>query len=265
MALATEHMVQAINDITVNQGIDPTKATFVAGGGAAGLNCVAIARRLGCKRVLVTEAGAALSASGALLSDLSARYQAMYHANSRSFDAAGVSRVLARLRHNCEAFASGPGAGAQSTRIDWSTEARYIDQAWEIEVPLPVEDFASDADFSTLVADFHAAHQDIFAVSDPNSDIELISWSAEVSCRIRTGEPGRLRANNQDYRLPGRRVHFVLDGWKYAEVFRLESIPPGISIAGPALVESDFTSIVIDPGAVAERDQLGNLIIKVVA
>ena len=38
--LATENMVQAIMDVTVNQGIDPTDAAYVAGGGAGGLNCV---------------------------------------------------------------------------------------------------------------------------------------------------------------------------------------------------------------------------------
>ena len=40
----------AIEEITVNQGIDPRAAVLVGGGGAAGLNAVAIARRLGCPR-----------------------------------------------------------------------------------------------------------------------------------------------------------------------------------------------------------------------
>jgi N-methylhydantoinase A len=38
MALATEKMVGAIDDITVNQGIDPSNAIMIGGGGAAGLN-----------------------------------------------------------------------------------------------------------------------------------------------------------------------------------------------------------------------------------
>ena len=136
MSLATEHMVQAIMDITVNQGIDPTKATFVAGGGAAGLNCVAIARRLGCRRVLVTEAGAALAASGAMISDLTTQYQAMFYTRSRACDVAGVNSVLARLKAQCDAFAEGHGGGGTAQiEIDWSTEARYTDQAWEIEYP----------------------------------------------------------------------------------------------------------------------------------
>jgi N-methylhydantoinase A len=263
VGLATEHMVQAIMDITVNQGIDPTQATFVAGGGAAGLNCVAIARRLGCKRVLVTEAGAALSASGALISDLTAHLQAMFHTRSDAFDIKGVNKVLAGLKTSCDAFAAGPGAGANAVEIDWSTEARYMDQAWEIEVPLQVPNFAAGNDVRTLVADFHQMHQDIFAVSDDKAEIETVSWNAEVRCRIGSGVPGRLAADGRPAKLASRPVRFLGADWIDADVWRLESIRKGQDLVGPAIVESDFTSIVIDPGAKAWRDTAGNLVIEV--
>ena len=42
LALATEKMVGAIDEITVNQGIDPRAAVLVGGGGAAGINAVAV-------------------------------------------------------------------------------------------------------------------------------------------------------------------------------------------------------------------------------
>jgi N-methylhydantoinase A len=263
VGLATEHMVQAIMDITVNQGIDPTQATFVAGGGAAGLNCVAIARRLGCKRVLVTEAGAALSASGALISDLTAHLQAMFHTRSDAFDIKGVNKVLAGLKTSCDAFAAGPGAGANAVEIDWSTEARYMDQAWEIEVPLQVPNFAAGNDVRTLVADFHQMHQDIFAVSDDKAEIETVSWNAEVRCRIGSGVPGRLAADGRPAKLASRPVRFLGADWIDADVWRLESIRKGQDLVGPAIIESDFTSIVIDPGAKAWRDTAGNLVIEV--
>ncbi len=76
MAVATERMVQAIEEITVNQGVDPRSAVLVGGGGAAGLNAVAIARRLGSRRVVIPQAGAVLSARGALMSDLTSEYAA---------------------------------------------------------------------------------------------------------------------------------------------------------------------------------------------
>ncbi|WP_448956255.1 hydantoinase/oxoprolinase family protein [Labrys neptuniae] len=263
LALATEHMVQAIMDITVNQGIDPTQATFVAGGGAAGLNCVAIARRLGCRRVLVTEAGAALSASGALISDLTAHQQAMFHTRSDAFDSAGVNKILAELKAACDAFAAGPGAGARAVEIDWSTEARYTDQAWEINVPLRISSFESSSQINELVEDFHQMHQDIFAVSDADAEIEAVSWNAEVRCRLGSGVPGRLAVDDRPPRLADRQVHFLGTGWVEAQVWRLEAIAEGMELSGPAIVESDFTSIVIDPGARAWRDGAGNLIIDV--
>ncbi|MBZ9772210.1 hydantoinase/oxoprolinase family protein [Mesorhizobium sp. CO1-1-8] len=73
VTIATENMVQAIVDITVNQGIDPREAVLVGGGGAAGLNSVRIARRLGCGTLIMPEIGAALSAAGAMMSDLEGR------------------------------------------------------------------------------------------------------------------------------------------------------------------------------------------------
>jgi N-methylhydantoinase A len=263
VSLATEHMVQAIMDITVMQGIDPTQSAFVAGGGAAGLNCVAIARRLGCRKVLVTEAGAALAASGALISDLIAHHQAVFHTRSDGFDFAGVNAVLGDLQARCDAFAAGPGRDAKAVEIDWSVEARYTDQAWEIEVPLRAPRFGHAQDVRALVADFHRMHQDIFAVSDEKAEIETVGWNAAVRCRIGSGAAGRLQSAGRTAKLPPRAVRFLGGDWTTVDVWRLEAIPANQEIAGPAVVESDFTSIVIDPGANARRDHAGNLVIEV--
>jgi N-methylhydantoinase A len=261
--LATEHMVQAILDITLNQGIDPTKAVFVAGGGAAGLNCVAIGRRLGCGRILVPETGAALAAAGALVSDLTAHHQAMFHTTSQAFDAAGVNATLGALEERCRAFQRKTGPDAEFVAIEWTTEARYPDQAWEIEVPLRRSRFGGKADIDGLVADFHHMHQQIFAVSDPNSSIETIGWSATIRCRVGSPRAGRIRATELGDALADRRVFFGAEGWREAKVYRLERLSEGAIVEGPAIVESSFTSIVIDPGAAARRDATGALIVDV--
>jgi N-methylhydantoinase A len=262
MELATEHMVQAILDITVNQGIDPTDATFVAGGGAAGLNCVVIARRLGCRRVMVPETGAALSAAGALMSDLTSHFHAMFHTDSRSFDREGVNTVLERLEEQCRAFVAGPGGNSADSAVSWSAEARYPDQAWEIEVPLHRGRFEDESDVEALVRDFHETHEEVFAVSDPASAIEAVSWSAEVRCRAGSDRPGRLLPETGLASLAPRPVRFSGAGWREAEVWRLDAIGPGVEIAGPAVIESGFTSIVLDPGARARRGA-GTLMINV--
>lgn len=261
--LATEHMVQAILDITVNQGIDPREAAFVAGGGAAGLNCVAIGRRLGCRKVLVPETGAALAAAGALVSDLVAYHQAMLHATSRDFDFAAVNKVLADLEARCDAFRRQIGPDAQFVGIDWATEARYPDQAWEIEVPLRASRFKDDADIAALVADFHKTHQEIFAVSDEASPIETIGWAAAVHCRLGANAPGRMKSHDDKAIGQDRQVYFKDTGWVRAKVASIDALAGDAVIEGPAILESGFTSIVIDPGARVTRDQSGTLVIDI--
>ena len=84
--VVSENMVQAIEDITINQGIDPREAILVGGGGAAGLNAVQIARRLNCPQVIIPAVAATLSAAGALMSDLSRKSSRTCFTTSKAFD-----------------------------------------------------------------------------------------------------------------------------------------------------------------------------------
>ncbi|WP_246727668.1 hydantoinase/oxoprolinase family protein [Chelativorans sp. Marseille-P2723] len=261
MDLATEQMVQAILDITVSQGIDPGDAAFVGGGGAAGLNAVAVGKRLGCRWVFIPETGAALSAAGALVSDLVAHYHATCHTITTHFDFEGVNATLEKLAKHCESFRRSAGADANSSYIDWATESRYPDQAWEIEVPLRTSRFADIDDVKGLEADFHAMHQEIFAVNDPGQPVETIGWNAAVHCRLGSQLPGRIKLPERAPQRSSRWTYFRAPGWVEASVHSLETIGLSDLVVGPAIIQSDLTSIVIDPGATAFRDAMGTVIV----
>jgi N-methylhydantoinase A len=257
--LATEHMARAIEEITVNQGIDPRAAVLIGGGGAAGLNAVAIARRLRCPRVVIPEVGPVLSAVGALMSDLGAEFGATHPTRSVDFDSAGVNAILAGLLERCETFARGPGAGATEVAIDLFAEARYPQQNWELEVPLRVSSFA-DGDVEQLRQDFHARHEEVFAISDPQSFIELVGWRARVSCRLDNGEGRRLAVTAEDdRRARTRRTYFPDCGFVDAQIVAIGQIEPGATVTGPAVIESPLTTVVLPPGASAVRQEGGSL------
>ncbi len=260
LSVTTENMVQAIMDITVNQGIDPRGAVLVGGGGAAGLNSVLIARRLESPRLLIPEVGAALSAAGAMMSDLTSQFHATLFAKSRAFDYARVNAVLESLEAQCREFIAGPGKGSREQTIQLSAEARYPEQVWEIEVPLPRTRFRGFEDVTALVEAFHAAHEEIFAIRDDGSGIEVVGWSATVACRIRTETSGSLTATEVTGAIEStRKAYFPGHGHVDTRVRRFEVMKPGDRLAGPAIVESSFTTVVINPGATAERRPSGSL------
>ncbi|HEY2180873.1 MAG TPA: hydantoinase/oxoprolinase family protein [Solirubrobacteraceae bacterium] len=258
MAVATERMVQAIEEITVNQGVDPRSAVLVGGGGAAGLNAVAIARRLGSRRVVIPQAGAVLSARGALMSDLTSEYASAVFTGSDAFDHARADAALAELRGSCDDFAQRNGAGAEA-QIEFVAEARYRHQVWQLDVRLRHGRLATDEHVANLVEDFHAIHEEVYAVRDERAVVEVVNLRARVNCPLRGGVHDTVVLDHGHASSGMRSVYFSGVGKVSAAILRLEAMAPGAQFAGPAIVESSFTTIVLNPGASAERTASGSL------
>lgn len=263
LQLATEAMVQAILDTSVTQGVDPVGAVLIGGGGAAGLNSVLIARRLGSKRLLIPQVGAALSAAGALLSDLSARFQSMVYARSGDFAYEKVNAALADLEAKCQDFIARQGDAVSSPTLTFWAEARYAEQAWEVQVMLPSARIDGPAALAVVLEAFHAAHEMLFAVRDEGSEVEVVGWGATVACQVK----GASRQLLPNAALPAtgaprtRKAWFDPVGHVDADIHRFETLAPGHVVHGPALIESSFTTVVLHPGASAERRPSGSLAI----
>lgn len=259
--LATENMVQAIAELTVNQGIDPAEAVLIGGGGAAGLNSVFIARRLGCRRLLIPETGAAMSAAGAMMSDVATEYSATVHSATDAFDAPHVNAAIERLRGEAEAFARRAGLPGA---IEFVAEARYEGQAWEIDVPLGLDRFEDEGDVIAFRAAFDQVHEQIFTIRDEASSVELVGLRARVRCRARTGGAFRLKAEAWgDGGKRRRSVYFAGAGHVETPVLGWSAFPAETDFAGPAIIESAFTTVVIDPAAHFCRSPDGALLIEV--
>ena len=262
LTLATERMVTAIEEITLNQGIDPRQGLLIGGGGGGGLYCTGIAHRLGCWPVLIPSASAALSATGAMLSDLRATYTATELMSARVFDRERANAVLDGLHAQCRDFCDGPGAGSIRSVINFSVEARYQEQVWEIEVPLARPEFSSDEDVTALVESFHDTHDALFAVRDTGSDVEVLTWVARVSCSLQDADtikppsaPGRSGAGGT------RKAYFPDLGTVDTPVCQIGDLETGRRYGGPMLVESPVTTAVIDSGAEVALSANGSLLI----
>ncbi len=264
LALATDQMVMAIKEITVNQGVDPAGAVLVGGGGAAGLNSVAIATHLGCRVLVIPEVGAALSAAGGLMSDLTADHAVTFVTTTESFEFEKANDLLAELGARCNAFIAESGTTAAESSVVYSAEARYPHQVWELEIPLPAGRFRDERDVEDLRQAFHATHREVFGVDQPTAHVELLALRARVSCRLRSEDAPRLHRDAALHdELPNRRMYFPTLGRVDARVVHLDGLAPGKPVVGPAVIESPFTTVVIDPGNSAERLTSGSLVVEI--
>ena len=137
LTLAGDFMMRAIGDITINEGFNPRESTIVAGGGAAGLNIMMIAKELGCDRVVLPKVAAALSASGMQYANIVAEEAATLVTISSRFDFEKVNGLLAELTRRLETFRRGLGERGSDYVIEYFAEARYLAQVWELDTPVP--------------------------------------------------------------------------------------------------------------------------------
>ena len=174
-------MIAAIEDITVQEGIDPRESYFVAGGGATALHMGQMARVLGVTGYMVPKFSAGLSAFGGLISDIVWEETATLVTDAARFDLDGVNGVLAALMERGRAFLARAGIAEAGRRFEYAYLGRYQYQSWEIEVPFAAREGAlAGADVAGLADAFHRMHERIYTIRNEDDLVEFTTWKVRA-------------------------------------------------------------------------------------
>ncbi|MBT9291564.1 hydantoinase/oxoprolinase family protein [Prosthecodimorpha staleyi] len=244
LEVAGEQMVQAIEEVTIRRGVDPARAVLVAGGGAAGLGAIELGRRLGCRAVLFPAMAPAMSAVGALLSDMLREVRVTRFARLDSLSGADLAQIGEDLSARLAAETAGDGA---EPRLEYFLEGRYERQIWEIEIPLGAG-MPGPGDLAAIRAAFDATHARLYGIGDPRSAVEVVSWGLRARTVQRAGRD-LPRAEAEPPRPGSRRRRAVFAGIGAIAVPVLTPADIGHAVPGPLIVESAYTTIVVPPGA----------------
>jgi N-methylhydantoinase A len=265
--VVTEQMVHAVEEVTVEQGLDPRDAVLVSGGGAAGFNIVSIAARLGCRRLVVPGTSTALSATGGLMSEIVAERAVALYVRSNDFDAERVNRALEDLVALCNEWIAATGLQAEDAEIEILAEARYPGQVWELELPVQTRHFSGADSVERLREDFHRHHEAMFAVCDPDSPVEVVGWRARVRSPSGGADEPQLASGFESDEQSSRRIYLGGQGWLEAPVVGSAAIGgiPGPAalggVEGPAVLELPGTSILLQADTVATRSPAGAILV----
>jgi len=263
IAVANENMIEAIKELTINEGIDPAESVLIGGGGAGGLNIVPIAQELGCRTVLGPRTAGALSASGMQYSDIITEAGASKLTASDGFDYAGVNAALASIDARLDEFATRlRERGITQMEKRYYVEARYRFQVWELDVEVAGSRFESQADVDAVVAEFHRVHERVFAVHDLANAVECLNWRGRLIAHVKAPalEPGKAGAQARARPDRVRKAYFG-DGHVDTAIYLGEQLPAGAEIAGPAVIEEATSTLVVYPGAVARVSAGGRYIV----
>ncbi len=248
IAIANQHMAEAIRKISIQRGYDPREYALCAFGGAGGQHACAVADAVGARSVLLHPLAGVLSAWGMGLADL------------RAMREVSVEQVLGvDLSARAEALSTQAGEAlrARGITVDVTELTAYLryDGA---EAALPI----TWADVDAMKAAFDAAHLSRFGFLDPARAILVAKLSAEAIGHDVTPEPAVV-ASSVGAPKPTATVQLRISGRDHAApVYRRDELPAGSEFSGPALVLENGATTFVEPGWRARISGDGDLILQ---
>ncbi len=257
--VANANMMRALRRVTVEHGVDARDCALLAFGGAGPMHAVELARELGISRVVVPQFSSMFSALGCLSADLSYAQQQTVRMPSEAWDDHRLEGLRRTLLDRLSLPLVSAGYALGQLNVEHVAGIRYAGQSYAVEIPC-----SAPLDVHRLEVDFKARHQRLygFATDEP--------WELQ-SLRLRVSAPPR-RALNGMKSQAGRTAHEPMGeslcsfgGLQPVRTprFDRDGLEVDRRIAGPAVIEDDWSTIVVNPGAAAWADAHGHLHIDV--
>jgi N-methylhydantoinase A len=248
-------MADGIRLMTLRRGVDPRRFALLSFGGAAGLHAAEVARELEIKRIIVPTVASVLSAWGMLTSDL--RYEVSrthYGAGPRISDNE-VRELFAQLEQQAagrlRAWFKGPIA------IERSAEMRYGEQIFEIDVPLNDLDWKA-ADLVDQIEDrFHRRHEELYTYASRGQEVVFVNARVAAVGEVSQRDQDKKLASSSGECRPRTKRQAWFGGWRDVPVYALDSLQPGHSLTGPAIIEAETTTVLVDTGDRVTVNALG--------
>jgi N-methylhydantoinase A len=268
LEISAWNQANALRQVTVQRGLDVRDFTMTTFGGSGSLLLCRLVDILGLEGVLVPENPGNVSAFGLLTVDVRNDYVQTAVARHDDLDVAAVGKIYDDLTDSAGAALDREGFARADHSYQRSADLRYVGQAFEVRVPAP--DGQVDETFAETVADaFHEAHEQLYGYSfrgDPRQPVEWVNLRVSgvgpiARPVLRRRPPGDGNASRAQTSV--RPVCFdAKAGWVDTPVYWRPDLAPADQLSGPAVIEEFGSTVPLQPGFLAQVDELGNILVR---
>ncbi len=264
--IVASNMIRAIKAVSTERGRDPRDFALFAFGGNGPLFAAGMAAALGIGRVVVPPSAGLFSSFGLLYADVEHHYARTFRRLLRQADLGEIAAAWDALARQASDQLAAEGFTGNRARLKRSAALHYKGQSYELTVPVP--DGPIDASMGVhLEQAFGAEHERTYGHrAGPDEPVELVSIQLIGSgLREGGGVPQRVVSSRSEPVAQSLRPAYFGDehGWMKTPVLSRADLASGR--AGPLIVEEYDATCVVPPGAHAERDVAGNIVIRVAA
>ncbi|MGI9607302.1 MAG: hydantoinase/oxoprolinase family protein [Acidimicrobiales bacterium] len=266
--IAEFQMADLIRKVTVQKGLDPRDFVVFAFGGAGPVHMGVAARELGVSKVIVPQGDTAAvwCAFGAASADI-LHVDEQVKIMSSPFDLDAVNELLAELGARGEAQLEDDGVAPERRRYQFSVDMRHHGQINEVEVTLDTG-VLDESKIAELRERFVERYERLYGkgAALQGARLEMVTFRCRSSATSLKPELTRATELTKtiaaDAETGEREIYWP--EWKKqvsTPIFDGYRLTPGNEIAGPCVVETTTTSMVVHPGQSISVDDLSNFVI----
>ena len=247
-------MAAAVRVVTLERGIDPRDFTLLASGGAAGAHVVRLAEEFGIAAVVIPANPGVGSAVGLLASDVVTDHVRTQVIDSVDVDADAIEAIYAELEAVAAAEIGTEGFAADEIVLEREIDVRYHHQAHELTVPL------QGCDLNGAASAFDDLYEQLYGIrqADP---VEFVNYRVRV-----IGPVPKPDWSTDEVAAGPPEPHSHRPAWfggsmADTPVYRRDTLQPGHTITGPAIIEEPSSTVVVPPNWSASTNRWLSLVL----
>ncbi|MGJ0191507.1 hydantoinase/oxoprolinase family protein [Pantoea sp. RRHST58] len=253
-------MYAGISRLVSRFGIDPRAFSLMPFGGAGPMMACYLARAMHMHEVLVPLTPGVLSALGGLVADVKNDFVRIIYSDLTAESLPQLAAEYRLLENQAREWLSREVSDGNCGQFSLSAEMRYKGQSFEIETPLQQQDLAA-GNLAQIREAFHAQHAHLYAYSDRDAQIQVVSLRLVVSMPTPKPQLEPLPQNNAAPQ-PAEHIDVWMSGaYHTVPLYQREQLSGGQHFTGPAVICQSDTTVTLLPGFRAQVDPLGNLIL----
>ncbi len=259
--MVDENMANVARVHAIESGKTYEGRTLIAFGGGGPVHACRVAEKVGIRHVLVPSGAGVGSAIGFLCAPVGYEVVRSLYQRFSTFDVEAVNTLLADMEAEAMDVVMQGSFGAPLTQ-NRVAYMRYVGQGHEIPVHLPARPLR-EGDVADIRIAYDAEYTRFYDRPVPGSDVEIMSYAVLVATTPQD-DPGTPVPAGDAVLVPEaiatrtQRVRDTITGevspWS---VFDRTALPPGVRIAGPAIIAEDETSTLVSRGWKATVNDLG--------
>ena len=259
--LINETMAAAAKTHIAERGGNPKVVTLAAFGGAGPVHAYGLAYKLGAPRVIVPPNAGVGSAMGFFTAPRAFDLVRSHKAPLASLDVEEIEKLFHAMEAEGERALRTAGA-TDEISFTRSVDARFIGQGSETNLLLPPKPF-TQLQPDELRSLFDKNYERLYGRTYPEIPIEFVNFRARASLPVQPLKLQELDKTKGDVKnaIKGERLAFSGQAKDFIpfKVYDRYKLFPGVSFAGPAIIEERESTIIVGESATVSVDGFGFL------